>query len=117
MAISGIINSFDQPYYRASFSEKGIGKNDISDTNVNSIEIEDAVDKIDMEALVNSLNKESSLYGERITFSYNEKAHSVVMKVINDKTSEVIREIPARDAVKLAENIREYLGTIIDELG
>ena len=110
MAISGISDFFDKPYHRTSFSEKGIGKNDTGNRD-----IEDAP-MVDVQALVNSLN-ESLPYGERVAFSYNEKAHSVIMKVIDNKTSEVIKEIPAKDAVKLVENIREYLGTIIDEKG
>jgi len=109
MAISGISDSFDKPYFQVLFSEKGIGKNNAGENNVED------VSKIDMEALVNSLNKESSAYGERITFSYNEKTNSVIMKVIDEKTLEIVKEIPAKDAVKLVENIREYLGVIIDE--
>lgn len=109
MAISGITDFFDKPYYRTSFSEKGIGKNDKDEDNTED------VSKTDMQALVDTLNKESSSYGERIAFSYNEKAHSVIMRVIDSKTSEVLREIPAKDAVRLVENIREYLGMIIDE--
>ena len=108
MAISGITDFLSKPYYGTSFSENGIGKNDKGEDNID-------VSKIDMQDLVNSLNKEASSYGERIAFTYNEKAHSVIMRVIDSKTSEVIREIPAKDAVKLVESIKEYLGMIIDE--
>ena len=107
MAISGISDFLDKPHFQTSFAEKGIGKNDENN-------VED-VSKVDMKALVDLLNKESSSHGERITFSYNEKVNSVIMEVINDKTLEVVKEIPARDAVKLVENIRDYLGVLVDE--
>jgi flagellar protein FlaG len=109
MAISGVSDSFDKPYFQASFSEKGVGKNDTNENNAEDLS------RIDMQSLVNLLNKESSSYGERITFSYNEKANSIIMRVIDDKTLEVVKEIPPKDAVKLVENIREYVGVLIDE--
>jgi len=109
MAISGITDFLNKPYYRTSFPEMGIGKNDRGEDNTRDLS------NMDIQALVDSLNKESSSYGSRIAFTYNEKAHSVIMKVIDGKTSEVIREIPAKDAVRLVENIREYLGAFIDE--
>ena len=112
MAISGISDSFEKPYFQPSFSEKGVGKNDTSESKMEDIS------NIDMQSLVsslNELNKESSSFGERISFSYNEKTNSIIMKVIDNKTMEVVKEIPPKDAIKLAENIREYIGILIDE--
>jgi len=109
MAISAISDVFDKPYYKPSFSENNVGKNDNSEKNTKDIS------QVEMQVLVGLLNKESSSYGERIAFSYNEKANSIIMKVIDGKTSEVIKEIPPKDVVRLVENIREYLGIIIDE--
>jgi uncharacterized FlaG/YvyC family protein len=37
------------------------------------------------------------------------------MKVINPDTQEVIREVPARNVIKLLEHIQQYLGMFVDE--
>ena len=52
---------------------------------------------------------------ERVSFSYHEKAHTIVMKVLDPQTGEIVREIPSRDSIKLLEHIREYLGLFVDE--
>lgn len=64
---------------------------------------------------VEQMNRASSQLNERISFSYNEKVNRVVVKVINQDTNEVVREIPPRDIIKLTEHIQQYLGMIVDE--
>lgn len=64
---------------------------------------------------VQKLNKASESFRERITFSFHEKTNRVVLKVKNNETDEVVREIPVRDLIKLAEHIQEYLGMFVDE--
>ena len=64
---------------------------------------------------VEQMNRASSQLNERISFSYNEKVNRVVVKVINQDTNEVVREIPSRDIIKLTEHIQQYLGIIVDE--
>ena len=64
---------------------------------------------------VDKLNSSVENLRERITFSYHEGINRVIMRVIDSETSEVIREIPAKNAVKLLEHIQEYLGMFVDE--
>lgn len=69
--------------------------------------IMDAVDALN--AAARSLNK-------KVSFSYHEKAHRVIMKVQDPETNETIREIPSKEMIKLLEHIHEFIGTFVDEL-
>jgi flagellar protein FlaG len=52
---------------------------------------------------------------ERVSFSYHEGTNRVIMKVINPDTQEVIREVPAKNVIRLLEHIQEYIGMFVDE--
>ncbi len=66
-------------------------------------------------AVVDKLNKSVDRFNGKLSFHYHEKTHRVIMKVIDPSTDEVLREIPAKDAIKLLEHIQDFLGVIIDE--
>jgi flagellar protein FlaG len=65
--------------------------------------------------VVDRLNSGVRDMHERLNFSFHEKTQRVVVKIINTDTNEVIREIPAREAIKLLEHIQDFLGMIVDE--
>ncbi|OHD66245.1 MAG: hypothetical protein A2176_06430 [Spirochaetes bacterium RBG_13_51_14] len=69
----------------------------------------------DILEIVNKLNTGVREIHERLTFSFHEKTQRVVVKFINTDTNEVIREIPAKEAIKLLEHIQDFLGMIVDE--
>ena len=54
-------------------------------------------------------------YNEYIRFRYNEETNSMVMKVVDSATNEVIREIPSKNAMKVLQYMQEYAGLFIDE--
>ncbi len=64
---------------------------------------------------VDQLNKSIENLQDKVTFSYHEKTHTIVMKVHDSETNEIIREIPAKSSIRLLEHIQEYLGLFIDE--
>lgn len=65
--------------------------------------------------VVDRLNSGVRDIHERLSFSYHEKTHRIVVKVLNRDTNEVIREIPPREAIKLLEHIQDFLGLLVDE--
>ena len=69
-------------------------------------EILDAVEK---------LNSAVEKHRDRVSFYYHEKTNRVILKVIDQQTEEVVREIPPKGAIKLLENIQDYLGILFDE--
>jgi len=64
---------------------------------------------------IESLNKSVIDHIPKVTFSYHEKTKRVIVKVFDENTNEVIREIPARHMIKLQESIQEYLGLMFDK--
>ena len=49
---------------------------------------------------------------ERMSFSFNEKTQRIIVKVMNNDTNEVVREIPSKEAIKLLEHIQDFLGML-----
>jgi len=54
-------------------------------------------------------------YNESIRFSYNEETNSIIMRVVDSATNEVIREIPSKHAIKILQYMQEYTGIFVDE--
>ncbi len=79
------------------------------------IELSHVPDKKEMAELTGRLNNVVDGINARISFSYNDKANRIVVKVINTETSEVIREVPPKEIIRLLEHMREYLGIMVDE--
>jgi flagellar protein FlaG len=69
----------------------------------------------DISEIVDRLNKGVQEIHERMSFSYHEKTQRIIVKVLNSETNEVVREIPAKEAIKLLEHIQDFLGMLVDE--
>ncbi len=65
--------------------------------------------------VVDRLNNGVRDIHERMSFSYNEKTQRIIVRVLNNDTNEVVREIPSKEAMKLLEHIQDFLGMLVDE--
>lgn len=54
--------------------------------------------------------------GRKLQFYVNEELGSVVVKVVDPSTNQVIKEIPSADIQKLKINIRKAIGVLFDEM-
>ena len=54
--------------------------------------------------------------GRKLQFNVNEELGSVVVKVVDPSTNQVIKEIPSADIQKLKMNIRKAIGVLFDEM-
>ena len=54
--------------------------------------------------------------GRKLQFNVNEELGSVVVKVVDPSTNQVIKEIPSADIHKLKINIRKAIGVLFDEM-
>ena len=70
---------------------------------------------ISMEAILGELASVSAAFDKRLSFSINEKLDQVVVKVIDNDTDKVIREIPPAELQHVHERIREVIGILFDE--
>ena len=54
--------------------------------------------------------------GRKLQFNVNEELGSVVVKVVDPSTNQVIKEIPSADIQKLKINIRKDIGVLFHEM-
>ncbi len=110
MNISKIVDSIDMRFKNSSIRESA-AQFDRKDAGVN----ESNPGREETIAVVEKLNESVEKFNGRLTFQYHEKTHRVIMKVIDPSTDEIVREIPAKDAIRLLEHIQDYLGMLVDE--
>ncbi len=101
-----IINRID------SFKSKRVEK---SSTTEKERPKEPVFDEKQVPEIVKKLNEEVSSNREGVSFSYHEKTQRIIVTITDKDTNEVLREFPSKDAIKMLEHLREYLGVFIDE--
>jgi flagellar protein FlaG len=69
----------------------------------------------DLKATIRDLQRISEAFNRRLTFTLNEKLGQVVVKVIDNDTDKVVREIPPTELQHVYERIREVLGVLFDK--
>lgn len=68
-----------------------------------------------IEELVDALNKFLLAFDQRFQFRVYKDTNSIWVRILDAQTEEVLREIPSRDALRLASKIREFVGLLIDQ--
>lgn len=54
--------------------------------------------------------------GRKIQFNVSEELGTVIVKVVDPSTNQVIKEIPSADIQRLKINIRKAIGVLFDEM-
>ena len=62
----------------------------------------------------NQLSNEMNL---DVKFAYNEKINQFYINVIDKNSGKVIRKLPSDEAMKIAESMKELIGTLFDKRG
>lgn len=73
--------------------------------NVNMRELEKAVDK------ANKVFNEST----HLKFEIHDKTKDIMIKIVNDETGEVVKEIPPKKILDMVAKMCEIAGIIVDE--
>ena len=81
-----------------------------SQQNENNVVSKDEADDI-----VESLYELTEMLQTSLTFQTDEKSNEVVIKVIDKKTNEVIRQIPNEEIMQLREKMKEMTGILLSE--
>lgn len=71
----------------------------------------------DLQKLTKELNEKMKRIESKLTFSYNEVLHSLVVTIKDSNGDRIIREIPSQEVIKLTEKMRDILGIIFDKKG
>lgn len=73
-----------------------------------------ATDK-QIQAAIEHVKKASKMSKTRCEFSYHEATKRVSIKVLDDDTGDVIREIPPEKSLEMVEKMWELAGILVDE--
>ncbi len=69
----------------------------------------------EVQEAVETLNESLKSLDVKREFSVEKQLNAVVVKIIDKEQGEVVKQIPSEDALRLAKNIDEMLGLILDE--
>jgi flagellar protein FlaG len=69
----------------------------------------------DLRTAIRDIQRVSEAFNRRLSFSINEKLGQVVVKVIDNDTDKVVREIPPTELQHVYERIREAIGLLFDK--
>lgn len=72
-------------------------------------------DNAELERIVKELSLITKTFNKRLDYSINRELEQVVVKVVDNETDKVIKEIPPRELQNLHVRIREAIGLLIDE--
>jgi flagellar protein FlaG len=64
---------------------------------------------------LDSLNEQAKKNGRGLNFSVDEKLNRHIITVRNTQSGEVVRQIPTEVAIKVAHNIEDIKGLLLDE--
>lgn len=77
----------------------------------------DGITKPELEGLVQEINRAIFGDNERMEFQIHERTGRMLVKLVDQETDEVIREIPPEKMLNLIANIWEMVGILVDERG
>ncbi len=62
-------------------------------------------------------NKMSGSLNLDVKFAYNDKIDQLYLNVIDKDTGRIIRKLPTEEAMKIAESMKDLVGTLFDKKG
>jgi flagellar protein FlaG len=71
------------------------------------------VDQARLAAAVKELNKSLESRNTGIEFSVDKEAHTTIVKVVDQSTKEVLRQIPTEEALEMAKALDKMQGMLI----
>lgn len=72
------------------------------------------VDKEKAKAATEELNKQMDQLGTRVSFSTDEDSGRLIIKVVENETNKVVKQIPAEEMVRMFARMAELTGMLVD---
>ena len=79
------------------------------------VQQEGQVTRRTLERAMEELNKATYIVDKRLRFSIHEESERMQVFVIDNKTQEVIKEIPPEEFLNIVARIQEMVGLLLDE--
>ncbi|MFN6991360.1 MAG: flagellar protein FlaG [Fervidobacterium sp.] len=89
--------------------------NPLSDRGVSNVPVQTEKNTEQIEILRDSLERLKKIFRGEAEFKIDKDTNMVVIKIKDPESGEIIRQIPPELALKLAKNIQELLGVLMDE--
>jgi len=67
------------------------------------------------DGILKQLNKTLEAFDTHVSLTLDEKSHRTVIKVIDNDTGKVVRQIPDEQMMRISERITQLLGVMYDE--
>jgi flagellar protein FlaG len=64
---------------------------------------------------LDAINAQLETMNRSLQFSINEKLKDIVVKIVDTKTGEIIRQIPPDEVLRLREHFKEMVGLILEK--
>lgn len=68
-----------------------------------------------LKSVIKNVNTKMEYIGTRCEYSYHEVTNRVSIKVIDNDTEEIIREIPPEETLEMLQKMLELAGILVDE--
>ncbi len=92
-------------------------KNIRGDTDFKEITLQanDEMRKVNIHDAIDRLNNLITMFNKRLKLSVHNETKQVVIKIIDQKTDKVVREIPPKEFLSFVERFHKLLGVFIDK--
>lgn len=86
-----------------------------NNSNSNNKEQLDQINENQLIKSIESANKQIEIHNTHLKFSIHKKTKEIMVKVIDNKTDKVIREIPPEKILDMVAKMWEMAGILVDE--
>ncbi|MFZ5814020.1 MAG: flagellar protein FlaG [Bacillota bacterium] len=73
-----------------------------------------AVTPRDVEKVIGKMNDLAHIFSKALKFEVADDGHRIIVKVVDTRSGEIIREIPPEKLVEAFESMEDYLGVLFD---
>ncbi len=67
-----------------------------------------------LEQTLSKLQRTANIFNTKLSFSVHQNTHRVVVRIIDNDTNQVIRQIPSDEALNIADQIQKIIGMFVD---
>lgn len=72
------------------------------------------VSEKEVQKLARDLDDALRPFNTELSFTVDKETEKMVIKIVDSETQEIVRQIPAEDALRLASRIKQLLGLLVD---
>ena len=89
---------------------KDVSKHDQESEKKDDVYSAESIDKA-----IESMEKVVTVFNTHLTFAKHEDSGKTVIKIVNNETEEVIRQIPPEDMLNAISKMRDIIGILFDQ--